>query len=160
MAPVTMAGMTTTTAPSTGVISADHIASLRAELDGDAAYRLARNAVTKVGADEAALNRDVVSSTDWSFSTWLDDWPVTNQKKSGRCWMFAALNLFRAGVMKRLNVKKFEFSQNYTLFWDKFERSNWFLECIIDTASKELDDRYVAFLLTTHLMMVDSGTCS
>ncbi len=147
MAPVTMAGMTTTTAPSTGVISADHIASLRAELDGDAAYRLARNAVTKVGADEAALNRDVVSSTDWSFSTWLDDWPVTNQKKSGRCWMFAALNLFRAGVMKRLNVKKFEFSQNYTLFWDKFERSNWFLECIIDTASKELDDRYVAFLL-------------
>ncbi len=144
---VTIASMTTTTAPSQGAISGGRIASLRAELADDAAYRLARNAVTKVGADEVALNREVVASTDWSFSTWLDDWPVTNQKKSGRCWMFAALNLFRASVMKRLNVKKFEFSQNYTLFWDKFERANWFLECIIETSSKALDDRYVAFLL-------------
>ncbi|MBT7351215.1 MAG: aminopeptidase, partial [Phycisphaerae bacterium] len=70
--------MTTTTAPSTGAISSDRIASLRTGLDGDSAYRLARNGVTKVGADEVALNRDVVASTDWTFSTWLDDWPVTN----------------------------------------------------------------------------------
>ncbi|MDP7030109.1 MAG: C1 family peptidase [Phycisphaerales bacterium] len=137
----------TTTLDASGVISADHIESLRSALAGDPAYRLARNAVTKVGADEAALNREVVAGTDWTFSTWLDDWSVTNQRKSGRCWMFAALNLFRAGVMKRLNVKKFEFSQNFTLFWDKFERANWFLECIIKTAARELDDRHVAFLL-------------
>jgi len=137
----------TTTLQTTGEVSPEHITSLRSSLRGDPSYRLARNAVTKVGADEAALDRDVVSNADWTFSTWLDDWAVTNQKKSGRCWMFAALNLFRASVMKRLNVKKFEFSQNYTLFWDKFERANWFLECIIETASRDLDDRRVAFLL-------------
>jgi len=137
----------TSTLTSSGAVSQDRIQALRAGLDDNPAYRLARNAVTKVGADEAALNREIVASTDWSFSTWLDDWPVTNQKKSGRCWMFAALNLFRAGAMKRLNVKKFEFSQNFTLFWDKFERANWFLECIIETATRDLGDRHVAFLL-------------
>ncbi len=137
----------TTTIDASGVISQDRIQSLRAGLSGDAAYRLARNAVTKVGADESALNREIVANADWTFSTWLDDWAVTNQKKSGRCWMFAALNLFRAGVMKRLNVKKFEFSQNFTLFWDKFERANWFLECIMETAQRDLGDRHVAFLL-------------
>jgi len=137
----------TATMTDIGAVSADRIQSLRAGLADDAAYRLARNAVTRVGADEAALDRDVVSAADWTFSTWLDDWSVTNQKKSGRCWMFAALNLFRAGVMKRLNVKKFEFSQNFTLFWDKFERANWFLERIIETATRDLGDRHVAFLL-------------
>ena len=137
----------TTTLHASGAVSADHITSLRSQLANSSAYRLARNAVTKVGADEAALDRSVVSAADWSMSTWLDDWSVTNQKKSGRCWMFAALNLFRASVMKRLNVKKFEFSQNFTLFWDKFERANWFLESIIETASRDLDDRHVCFLL-------------
>ena len=137
----------TTTLHTSGAVSADHITSLRSQLANSSAYRLARNAVTKVGADEAALDRSVVSAADWSMSTWLDDWSVTNQKKSGRCWMFAALNLFRASVMKRLNVKKFEFSQNFTLFWDKFERANWFLESIIETASRDLDDRHVSFLL-------------
>jgi bleomycin hydrolase len=139
--------MTTTATQQRGVIGAETIEALRLSLECDTTYRLARNAVTKVGADDAALNRDVVSQADWSFSTWLDDWPATNQKKSGRCWMFAALNLFRASVMKKLNVKKFEFSQNYTLFWDKFERANWFLECIIETATRDLGDRHVSFLL-------------
>ncbi len=137
----------TSTLTSSGAVSQDRIQALRAGLADNPPSRLARNAVTKGGADEAALNREIVASTDWSFSTWLDDWPVTNQKKSGRCWMFAALNLFRAGAMKRLNVKKFEFSQNFTLFWDKFERANWFLECIIETATRDLGDRHVAFLL-------------
>ena len=104
--------MTTTATQQRGVIDAETIDALRHALECDATYRLARNAVTKVGADDAALNRDIVSQADWSFSTWLDDWPATNQKKSGRCWMFAALNLFRASLMKKLNVKKFEFSQN------------------------------------------------
>jgi bleomycin hydrolase len=63
--------------------------------------------------------------------------------------MFAGLNLFRVGAMKKMNLKDFEFSQNYTLFWDKFERSNFFLEAIIETAmvGRDVDDRTVAFLL-------------
>jgi bleomycin hydrolase len=110
-------------------------------------YRLAQNAVTQTTVDDVALNREIVTSTDHTFSHHLDDWKVTDQKKSGRCWMFAGLNLLRVGAMKTMNLKEFEFSQNFTLFWDKFERSNYFLEAIIETAGRDVDDRTVAFLL-------------
>ncbi|HET9015809.1 MAG TPA: C1 family peptidase, partial [Thermomicrobiaceae bacterium] len=81
------------------------------------------------------------------FSTFLDDWAVTNQKQSGRCWMFAGLNLLRVAAMKKMQTKEFEFSQNYTMFWDKLERTNYFFEAIIETADRDVDDRLVAFLL-------------
>ena len=55
----------------------------------------------------------MVTGTDHSFSHLIDDWEVTNQQKSGRCWMFAALNLFRVGAMKAMNVKQFEFAAKY-----------------------------------------------
>jgi bleomycin hydrolase len=107
--------------------------------------------VTKTSAPDVALARRVITGTDHSFSHVLDDWEVTDQKKSGRCWMFAALNLLRVGAMKKMNLKSFEFSQSYTLFWDKLERSNYFLEAIIETADQPIDDRTVAFLLTRPL---------
>jgi len=118
-----------------------------ADFDAQPAYRLAQNAIAQTTVDDIALNRSVITSTDHTFSHLLDDWAVTNQKKSGRCWMFAGLNLFRVGAMKKMNLKEFEFSQNYTLFWDKLERANYFLESIIETAEKPIDDRTVAFLL-------------
>ena len=133
--------------PSEAAIGPDRISALRTEFDSNPRWSLNQNAITQVGVDDVALNRGVVSSTDYTFSTLLDDWKVTNQKQSGRCWMFAALNLFRASAMKAMNLKQFEFSQNYTLFWDKFERANWFLESIIETGDRDIDDRTVAFLL-------------
>ena len=108
---------------------------------------LMQNAVTQNGIDDVALDRQVVTSTDHTFSNFLDDWSVTNQKRSGRCWMFAGLNVFRPAAMKTMKLKDFEFSQNFTLFWDKLERSNFFLEAIIDTADRDVDDRTVAWLL-------------
>ena len=108
---------------------------------------LMQNAVTQNGIDDIALNRDVITGTDHTFSNLLDDWGVTNQKRSGRCWMFAGLNVFRPAAMKAMNLKEFEFSQNHTLFWDKLERANFFFEAIIDTANLEVDDRTVAWLL-------------
>ena len=65
--------------------------------------------------------------------------------------MFAALNLLRVDAMKTLGIKNFEFSQNYTLFWDKFERSNYFLEEILRTQDRDVDDRLVAFMLSEPL---------
>jgi bleomycin hydrolase len=121
--------------------------SFRLDFEGNSAYRIAQNAVAQNPVDDVALDRRVVTSTDHTFSNKLDDWVVTNQKKSGRCWMFAGLNLFRPGAMERMNLKEFEFSQNYTLFWDKLERANYFLEAIIETADRPVDDRTVAFLL-------------
>lgn len=122
-------------------------AELQMAFDSNPAYQVALNAVTQTGADDIALNRAVVTGTDFTFSHWLDSWPVTAQKSSGRCWMFAGLNLLRAGAMKAMNVEAFEFSQNYTFFWDKLERANYFLEKILETADRDVDDRNVAFLL-------------
>jgi bleomycin hydrolase len=130
-----------------GKLTADFIAELRQQFGSRPAYRLAQNAVTQTAVDDIALSREVIMNTDFSFSHWLDKWSVTNQKASGRCWMFAGLNLLRVGAMKKMNVKNFEFSQNYTFFWDKMERANYFLEKIIETANLPVDDRVVSFLL-------------
>jgi bleomycin hydrolase len=132
-------------------LDADLLGELRSGFASQRHNKLMQNAVTQTALDDVALNRDVVTATDHTFSHKLDDWAVTNQQKSGRCWMFAAMNLFRVGAMRTMNLKDFEFSQNYTLFWDKLERSNYFLEAIIDTADKPSDDRVVAFLLENPL---------
>ncbi|KAL2757734.1 hypothetical protein ACRALDRAFT_2040107 [Sodiomyces alcalophilus JCM 7366] len=74
--------------------------------------------------------------------------PVTHQRSSGRCWLFAATNVFRVSLMNRYNLASFEFSQSYLFFWDKLEKANWFLEQIIDTAhGHDLDSRLVQHLL-------------
>jgi bleomycin hydrolase len=122
---------------------------LRKDFTANPGYRLAQNAVTRVGVDEVAINREIVNSTSHAMSTLLDDWKVTNQQRSGRCWLFAGLNLLRVGAMKNMGLKEFEFSQNYAMFWDKLERANYFLEAIIETADRDVDDRTVAHLLTS-----------
>src|ERR671918_89443 len=128
-------------------LSSDHIASFQHNFRTKPTYRLAQNAVTQTNVDDIALNRDIVTSIDHSFSTTLDDWSVTHQKRSGRCWMFAGLNLCRPGAMAKLNLKTFEFSQNYLLFWDKLEKANYFLEAILETAERPADERTVHWLL-------------
>ncbi len=137
-----------------GALSPDDLRLLRKQFTGNPAYRIAQNAVTQVSIDDVALNRDVVNSMDHSVSHLIDDWKVTNQRKSGRCWLFAGLNLLRAGAMATMNVKEFEFSQNYLFFWDKVEGANYFLEAIIETADRDVDDRTVAHLLEN---LVDDG---
>jgi len=120
---------------------------LRKDFSANPAYRLAQNAVTRVSVDDVSINRDIINNTDHAVSTLLDDWKVTNQERSGRCWLFAGLNLMRVGAMKKMGLKEFEFSQNYAMFWDKIERANYLLEAIIETADRDPDDRTVAHLL-------------
>ena len=88
-------------------ITFEHIATLTENFRTDPKARMAQNAVTQTTADDVALNREIVTAADFTFSTQLDDWAVTNQKKSGRCWMFAALNLLRVGAMGKLKLKSF-----------------------------------------------------
>ncbi|MBN9612890.1 MAG: C1 family peptidase, partial [Actinobacteria bacterium] len=97
--------------------------------------------------DEVALDRQRLLDVQLSMSHRLDDWEAADQKQSGRCWLFAALNLLRADARKKLGVKNFEFSQNHAMYWDKIERANYFLEDIIDLAGSAADDRTVMFLL-------------
>ena len=129
------------------VLSTSDLELLRKEFSSNPSYRIAQNAVTRVAVDDVAINREIVNTTDHSLSILLDDWKVTNQERSGRCWLFAGLNLLRVGAMKKMGLKNFEFSQNYAMFWDKIERANYFLESIIATGDRDLDDRTVAYLL-------------
>jgi bleomycin hydrolase len=129
-------------------LAASDLELLRKEFSANPVYRLAQNAVTRVTVDDVAINREIVNNTDHSLSVLLDDWKVTDQQRSGRCWLFAGLNLLRVGAMKKMGLKEFEFSQNYAMFWDKIERANYFLEAIIETADRDIDDRTVAHLLS------------
>ncbi|RCW58721.1 aminopeptidase C [Halanaerobium sp. ST460_2HS_T2] len=107
------------------------------------------NAVIKNGINNTALNNNSIKNMHYDFSVEIDVGRVTNQKKSGRCWMFAALNNIRYSISKDLEIKDhdFELSQAYTMFWDKLEKANYFLENIIATAELDLDSRRVMWLL-------------
>lgn len=83
------------------------------------------------------------------FSVDVTTGKVSNQKQSGRCWMFAALNTFRHKMLNAFNLKDFELSQNHTFFWDKYEKANYFYENVLATAEEPLSSRKVAFLLQT-----------
>jgi bleomycin hydrolase len=131
----------------TGLLGAGDLEVLRKDFAASPAYRLAQNAVTRVTVDDVAISREIINGTGHSWSVLLDDWKVTNQERSGRCWLFAGLNLLRVGAMRKMELKEFEFSQNYAMFWDKIERANYFLEAVIETAGRELGDRTIAFLL-------------
>ena len=109
------------------------------------------SAIAKVGINDASLNNNTVRSHPFVFSDETKRGDMTNQKSSGRCWMFAALNTARVDTMATLNVKTFEFSQNYALFWDKLEKANYFLDNIIETVDEPLNSRLVQHLLNSPL---------
>ncbi|GAB7356503.1 hypothetical protein MBLNU459_g7256t1 [Dothideomycetes sp. NU459] len=75
--------------------------------------------------------------------------PVTNQRSSGRCWIFASTNVFRVAIMKKYNIEHFELSQSYLFFWDKVEKANYFLESILETSDEPVDSRLVSSLMST-----------
>jgi len=130
-----------------GGLSTELLSAFQSDFESHPTAKLMQNAVTQTAINDIALQRGVVTSTDHTFSHRLDEWSVTNQKRSGRCWLFAGLNLLRVGAMKAMNLEDFEFSQNYLLFWDKLERANYFLEAIAATGERKLDDRTVSWLL-------------
>jgi bleomycin hydrolase len=110
--------------------------------------RLALNAVTAGKVQVVARNREaVVRAAQRSFSHVIKTPDITNQKQSGRCWMFAGLNVLRVATMKALKVDQFEFSQSYLQFYDKLEKANWFLETMLATSGEPTDGRLIAFLL-------------
>ncbi|MCD8119408.1 MAG: C1 family peptidase [Lachnospiraceae bacterium] len=110
--------------------------------------RIAMNAVISNGINATAKNYDAIRRDTHTYSISLPQGKVTNQKQSGRCWMFAALNCMRFQVMKKLNLEDFELSQNYTFFYDKLEKANYFLESILKTLDMPTDSRLIAHLLT------------
>ena len=105
------------------------------------------NSVTKNGFFYSCENYEEIRNTRYEFSVDLKQGDITNQKRSGRCWIFASTNFIRYFLIKKLNIKNIELSQNYVAFYDKLEKCNFFLNCIINTIDRDTTDRHVTFFL-------------
>jgi len=120
---------------------------LRKSFRMDCHTRAVMNAVTGTKINTLALNREIMSSYNTFFSNRIEAGKVTNQNRSGRCWLFAALNTLRPRLIRKYNLEDFEFSEIYLFFWDKMEKSNLFLESIIETKDMNLKSEKLKFLL-------------
>lgn len=128
-------------------VTADDLAIAREAFLGDRANVVAKNATTSMGLRRAARVPEGVAANALQFDVEVKQGERTNQERSGRCWMFASLNTMRYRTIKKFNLKTFELSQAYPLFFDKLEKSNWFLESVLDTLEEPLDGRLMAHLL-------------
>ena len=129
-------------------ITADDLATSHESFSAERVNSVAKNAVTANGIRAAARRPEGVAGNALGFDIEVTQGERCDQERSGRCWMFASLNTMRYRVIKKYNLKTFELSQAYPLFWDKLEKSNWFFENILDTLGEPLDGRLVSFLLT------------
>ncbi len=120
---------------------------LQASCKLDASTRALMNAITANDVKSLALNRELKIRHDDIFNYKVDVKGITDQASSGRCWIFAGLNILRPAVMKKYNLSDFEFSQNHLFFWDKLEKANLFLEAVIETRDRDLDDRELQVLI-------------
>lgn len=138
-------------AKNTGALNQKLVDKYSEEFQLNKQNQLVLNAVTKTAINDVATNREAVLTSDFTFSHEIKTGKATAQKQSGRCWLFAGLNSLRIRAMKKMGLEDFELSQNYAFFWDKLEKSNYFLESIIDTRSEEIHSRLVMWLLNAPL---------
>jgi len=127
-------------------ISPDLLNQIQASVEMDNYTRAMQNAVSNNDVKALARNREVLTDIDHHFAHKIPVSTITNQKVSGRCWLFTALNVLRTKVVEKYNLKEFEFSQNYLFFWDQLEKANLFLESVIASREKNIDDREVQWL--------------
>ena len=127
----------------------DFTDKLYAAYEANPKFAAIENAISHNGLLASLEKRSAAVENTPVFSLDLTKDKVSDQKASGRCWMFAALNTFRHKMIAGFQLEDFELSQAHTFFWDKYEKSNWFLEQVIATADQELTSRKVKFLLDT-----------
>lgn len=134
-------------AQNSGGIDAAMMEKIRTGYKNTPAERAVKNALATTSIATLAVNGDNLAMCDTHFSHIVKTKGITDQKSSGRCWLFTGLNVLRAKMIDRHNLPSFEFSQNYLSFYDLLEKSNLFLQGIIDTKSLPIDDRKVEWLL-------------
>lgn len=134
-------------------VSTEFLAASSAKFAADPRSVLARNALCSTPLESIVTSRDAVCRLHFHFSHKVpDEGKVTDQKSSGRCWLFAALNVLRHGLIRKLKLEPdFELSQAYLQFWDKLEKANWFLQNMIELAFEPVDGRLVHYLLGSPL---------
>lgn len=116
------------------------------DYENDRLAKVARHALQNTDIPQAAGVQEATGNLKNRFSVDIPTLPVANQKQSGRCWIFSGLNVLREKTAKKCNLESFEFSQNYTAFYDKLEKANFYLESVIELRKNEWDERTLFFL--------------
>ena len=129
-----------------GTINENLLDDWRSTFQDDAGSKAIMNAVSSNDIRKLALNRENLGKIDNHFTHRVETTGITDQKSTGRCWLFTGLNVFRAKVIKEYNLKEFSFSHNYNFFYDQLEKANLFLEGIIATADSPMDNKKVEWL--------------
>jgi bleomycin hydrolase len=128
-------------------ISKAEMDKIRSGFKKDAYTKAMQNALSSNDITKLAWNRENAGTTDQLFTYRVDVSGITDQKSSGRCWMFSSLNIFRPMAMKKFNVSEFEFSESYLYFYDLLEKSNLFLNNMENSAALPIDDQKVKWYL-------------
>ncbi|MFA7116304.1 MAG: C1 family peptidase [Bacteroidales bacterium] len=134
-----------------GGITKEMLQQIKKEYKGTPSDKAIQNAITHNDIKKLAKNFSDEANRDFHFSNKVISKGITNQDRSGRCWLFSGLNVLRAKTIANFDLGKFQFSQNYTFFWDQLEKSNLFLQGIIDTKNLKITNRKVDWLFSNPL---------
>ena len=139
-----------------GGISDAMLSQIRKGYEGSASDKAIRNALNTTALNVLAVNAENDAMIDTHFSDRVKTVGITDQKSSGRCWLFTGLNVLRAAAIEKHDLGDFQFSQSYVFFYDQLEKANLFLQAVIDTREKPMDDREVDWLFSNPIS--DGGT--
>ena len=148
--------MTATVNAQTGGISTKMLGEIQKQNKMTPAENAIANAIAANSIDNLAQNRNNAAELDTYFSVETPKQTITDQKSSGRCWMFSGMNVLKANFAKRTDSLRVEFSQAYLFFYDQLEKANLFLQGVIDTGKKPIDDQRVQFFFKNPIN--DGGT--
>ena len=148
--------MTATVNAQTGGISSKMLGEIQKQNKMTPAENAIANAIAANSIDNLAQNRNNAAELDTYFSIETPKQTITDQKSSGRCWMFSGMNVLKANFAKRTDSLRVEFSQAYLFFYDQLEKANLFLQGVIDTGKKPIDDQRVQFFFKNPIN--DGGT--
>ena len=140
-----------------GGISPAMLGQIQQSYQGTPSDKALRNAIGNNDIRKLALNQENMQDMDTHFSIKVDSKGITDQKSSGRCWLFSSLNVARFVAKQNMGLKEFEFSQNYAMYYDKLERVNYFLKDVaaLVEAGEPADSRLMQHLLSD--VMGDGG---
>ncbi|MBP5664144.1 MAG: C1 family peptidase [Bacteroidales bacterium] len=134
-------------AQNNGGITSEMLTKIKAGYQNTPENKALRNAIVANDINKLAANADNSTAFDDHFSNKVNSKAITDQKSSGRCWMFTGMNVMRSKAIAKHNLPAdFQFSQAYTFFWDQLEKSNLFLQAVLDHRAKSMEDKYVEWL--------------
>lgn len=139
-----------------GAITPEMLSEISRGYAGTPADKALRNALNTAPITTLSANAENAAMIDTEFTDRVKTWGITDQKSSGRCWLFTGLNVLRAAAADKHDLGDFRFSQNYCFFYDQLEKANLFLQAVIDTRDKPFDDREVDWLFSNPIS--DGGT--